>query len=63
MFMQYTIHPRTPAAMLIDEKALLGTLEAGTSTVTIRGMVPDRVDVEAQFEEIEAIIATMSPLR
>ena len=61
VFMQYTIHPRTSAAMLIDEKALLGTLRSGTSTVMIRGMVPDRADVEAEFEEIESIIATMSP--
>ena len=63
MFMQYTIHPQTAAAMLIDEKALLGTLQPGASTVMIRGMVPDRADVEAQFEEIESIIATMSPVR
>ena len=63
LFMQYTIHPHTPAAMLIDEKALLGTLQPGTSTVMIRGMVPDRADVEEQFEEIESIIATMSPVR
>ena len=63
LFMQYTIHPRTAAAMLIDEKALLGTLESGRSTVMIRGMVPDGADVEAQFEEIESIIATMSPVR
>ena len=63
VFMQYTIHPQTAAAMLIDEKALLGTLQDGTSTVMIRGMVPDRADVEAQFEEIESIIATMSPVR
>jgi hypothetical protein len=49
--------------MLIDEKALLGTLHPGASTVMIRGMVPDRADVEAQFEEIESIIATMSPVR
>lgn len=63
MFMQYTIHPETASAMLIDEKALLGTLQPGTSTVMIRGMVPDRADVEAEFEEIESIISTMSPVR
>ena len=63
MFMQYTIHPQSAAAMLIDEKALLGTLQRGSSTVMIRGMVPDRADVEAQFEEIESIIATMAPVR
>lgn len=63
IFMQYTIHPETSAAMLIDEKALLGTLQPGTSTVTIRGMVPDRAEIETEFEEIESIISTMSPVR
>ena len=29
MFLQYTIHPQSASAMLIDEKALLGTLEPG----------------------------------
>lgn len=32
-------------------------------TSMIRGMMPDRADVEAQFEEIESIIATLSPIR
>jgi len=49
--------------MLIDEKALLGSLEPGVSTVTLRGMVPDRADVESQFEQIEGIIGTLSPDR
>lgn len=59
LLLQYTIHPQTSAAMLIDEKSLLGTLTPGESTITIRGMVPDKVDVETQFEEIEGIIATL----
>ncbi len=59
LLLQYTIHPQTAAAMLIDEKSLLGTLQAGESTVTIRGMVPDRHDVEAQFQEIEGIVSTL----
>jgi len=63
MFLQYTIHPQSASAMLIDEKALLGTLEADTSTITLRGMVPDRADVENQFEQIEGIIGTLAPDR
>jgi hypothetical protein len=63
MFLQYTIRPDSDAAMLIDEKVLLGTLQAGTSTITLRGMVPDRADVAGQFEEIENIIGTLSPDR
>ena len=63
MFMQYTIHSQSASAMLIDEKALLGTLEPGLSTVTLRGMVPDRADVESEFEQIESIIGTLSPDR
>jgi len=63
MFLQYTIHPQSATAMLIDEKALLGTLEAGQSTITLRGMVPDRADVEGEFEQIEGIIGTLSPDR
>ena len=63
MFLQYTIRPGSDAAMLIDEKVLLGTLRAGTSTITLRGMVPDRADVDGQFEEIEGIIGTLSPDR
>jgi hypothetical protein len=63
MFLQYTIHPQSASAMLIDEKALLGALEPGTSTITLRGMVPDRADVESQFEQIESIIGTLSPDR
>jgi hypothetical protein len=63
MFLQYTIHPQSASAMLIDEKALLGTLEAGTSTITLRGMVPDGADVESEFEQIEGIIQTLSPDR
>jgi len=59
LLLQYTIHPQTSAAMLVDEKSLLGTLTPGESTITIRGMVPDKVDVETQFEEIEGIIATL----
>jgi hypothetical protein len=47
--------------MLIDEKALVGSLEAGSSTITLRGMVPDRADVEGQFDQIEHIIGTLSP--
>jgi hypothetical protein len=61
--MQYTIHPQSASAMLIDEKALLGTLEPGLSTITLRGMVPDRANVEDEFEQIEGIIATLSPDR
>lgn len=63
MFLQYTIHPQSATAMLIDEKALLGTLEPGRSTITLRGMVPDRAEVEDQFEQIENIIGTLSPDR
>jgi hypothetical protein len=63
MFLQYTIHPQSATAMLIDEKALVGTLESGTSTITLRGMVPDRADVEGQFDQIEHIIGTLSPAR
>jgi hypothetical protein len=63
IFMQYTINPHSASALLIDEKALLAPLQAGSSTMMIRGMVPDRADVEAQFEEIESIVATMSPAR
>ena len=61
MFLQYTIHPQSASAMLIDEKALLGTLEPGVSTITLRGMVPDRADVESEFEQIESIIGTLAP--
>jgi hypothetical protein len=61
MFLQYTIHPDSASAMLIDEKALLGTLEPGVSTITLRGMVPDRSDVESEFEQIESIIGTLGP--
>jgi len=60
MFLQYTIHPQSATAMLIDEKALVGTLEAGNSTITLRGMVPDRADVEGQFDQIEHIISTLA---
>lgn len=63
MFLQYTIHPQSASAMLIDEKALLGSLEPGRSTITLRGMVPDRADVESEFEQIEGIIGTLSPDR
>jgi hypothetical protein len=63
MFLQYTIHPQSATAILIDEKALVGTLEAGASTITLRGMVPDRADVEGQFDQIENIISTLSPAR
>ena len=63
MFLQYTIHPQSATALLIDEKALVGTLESGVSTITLRGMVPDRADVEGQFEQIESIISTLSPAR
>jgi hypothetical protein len=61
MFLQYTIRPGSDAAMLIDEKVLLGSLQPGTSTITLRGMVPDRADVTSEFEEIESIISTLSP--
>jgi len=60
MFLQYTIHPQSSTAMLIDEKALVGTLQSGTSTITLRGMVPDRADVDGQFDQIEHIIGTLS---
>ena len=63
MFLQYTIHPQSATAMLIDEKALVGTLENGASTITLRGMVPDRADVAGQFDQIESIINTLSPAR
>jgi hypothetical protein len=63
MFLQYTIRPGSDAAMLIDEKVLLGSLQSGTSTITLRGMVPDRANVAGQFEEIEGIISTLSPDR
>ena len=63
MFLQYTIRPGTDAALLIDEKVLLGTLRPGVATITLRGMVPDRADVESQFDEIEGIISTLAPDR
>ena len=63
MFMQYTIQPHTDAAMLIDEKALVGTLQPGVSTITVRGMVPDRANVELEFEQIETMIGSLSPDR
>ena len=63
MFLQYTIRAGTDAAMLIDEKALVGTLQAGSSTITLRGMVPDHADVESEFEELELIIGTLGPDR
>jgi hypothetical protein len=59
LFMQYTIHPQSGTAMLVDEKALLGTLTPGESTITIRGMVPDKSDVDGQFQEIEDIVDTL----
>jgi hypothetical protein len=62
MFLQYTINPYTDTAMLIDEKALVGTYQPGASTITLRGMVPDRSDVESQFEQIESIIGTLAPV-
>jgi hypothetical protein len=63
MFLQYTIHPQSSTAMLIDEKALLGSLEPGISTITLRGMVPDRADIESEFEQIEGIIRSLAPDR
>lgn len=63
MFMQYTIQPHTDAATLIDEKALVGALQPGVSTITVRGMVPDRANVEAEFELIEAMIGSLTPDR
>jgi len=63
MFLQYTVSPGSDAAMLIDEKVLLGSLQAGASTITLRGMVPDRANVESEFEQIETIISTLSPDR
>jgi hypothetical protein len=61
MFLQYTVNPGSDAAMLVDEKALVGTLKPGSSTITLRGMVPDRADVEEQFEQLESIIGTLGP--
>ena len=61
MFLQYTIRPGSDEAMLIDEKVLLGTLQAGNSTITLRGMVPDRANVESELDQIEGIIGTLSP--
>lgn len=61
MFLQYTIQPYTDAALLIDEKALVGTLQPGVSTITVRGMVPDRANVEAEFEVIETMIGSLTP--
>jgi hypothetical protein len=61
MFLQYTIRPGSDSAMLIDEKALVGTLQQGSSTITLRGMVPDRADVDEQFNELETIIGTLAP--
>ena len=63
MFLQYTIQPHTESATLIDEKALVGALEPGVSTITVRGMVPDRADVEVEFAEIEAMIGSLTPDR
>lgn len=61
MFLQYTIHPEPTSSLLIDEKALVGTLQAGLSTITVRAMVPDRVDVESEMEQMQSIIATLAP--
>jgi hypothetical protein len=63
MFMQYTIQPHTDAAMLIDEKALVGALQPGVSTITVRGMVPDRANVVEEFEQIETMIGSITPDR
>jgi hypothetical protein len=63
MFMQYTIQPHTDTAMLIDEKALVGALQPGISTITVRGMVPDRANVETEFEQIETMIGSLQPDR
>jgi len=63
MFLQYTIHPGTDTAMLIDEKALVGSLQAGNSTITLRAMVPDRANVEAELDQVESIIGTLAPDR
>jgi hypothetical protein len=63
MFLQYTINPGSETAMLIDEKALVGSLQAGTSTITLRAMVPDRANVESELEQAESIIGTLSPDR
>ena len=63
MFMQYTIQPHTDAAMLIDEKALVGALQPGRSTITVRGMVPDRANVVDEFEQIETMIGSITPDR
>ena len=63
MFMQYTIQPHTEAAMLIDEKALVGALQPGISTITVRGMVPDRANVVDEFEQIEMMIGSITPDR
>ncbi|MCC6176718.1 MAG: hypothetical protein IT305_15525 [Chloroflexi bacterium] len=63
LFMQYTVDAGTATATLIDEKALVGTLEPGTSTVTLRGMVPEHTNVEEQFDQIESIVATLAPQR
>lgn len=63
MFLQYTIKPATPEAMLIDEKALVGALDPGASTITVRGMVPDRANVEAEFAQIEEMIGSLQPDR
>ena len=61
MFLQYTVHAGTDAAILVDEKALVGTLQPGSSTITLRGMVPDRANVEVEFEQLESIIGTLGP--
>ena len=63
MFLQYTINSGTDTATLIDEKALVGSLQAGTSTITLRAMVPDRANVESELEQAESIIGTLSPDR
>ena len=60
MFMQYTIQAHTDAAMLIDEKALVGALQPGVSTITVRGMVPDRANVVDEFEQIETMIGSIT---
>jgi hypothetical protein len=60
MFLQYTIREDAASTVLIDEKALVGTLQVGASTITVRAMVPDRADVASEMEEMQSIVATLS---
>jgi hypothetical protein len=39
---------------------LVGALQPGVSTITVRGMVPDRANVVDEFEQIETMIGSIT---